>query len=795
MRKKVLLLQPRCGKYDLYICDLPLSLIYLSSVFHASDRYQSVIIDQRVEPDWRTRVLQELESDVILVGITTMTGEPIRHALEMASFVREHADVPMVWGGIHPTIMPRQTLENDLVDFVIVDKGEYSIYRLLKHLDGEIPIDQVPGLYFKKEGKIYNNPVSEHFDWDGLPIAPYDLVDHSKYYRSGFDKKLISIMTSRNCPHKCSFCYNSSLSGFIKWMPDSIDRTKRTLDELVEKYSPTYISFIDDDFFANPRRAATILEYLREKKWNVNLGFRGARVDDLLCLDDSMFELLDAVNTRHINIGVESGSPAILKRLVKRITPDMIIELNRRFLKYPKMIPLYNFFSGIPEETENDIRLSTQLILKLTSENPNCQISGFHQYTPYPGSALYEEAKRYGFVEPQKLGDWAEMQLENNARNCPWLDRKRIKLLNMIYTAIYFIDNKYETYFLNGSLIHRFLYPFVYVYKKIARMRLRYHITFFPLEVFGNDLFYFIADKLGKENDRKSSNKEFAECPLCGSKELKKLFTKLSYSYFSCLSCSHEFIAPFPSKKHLASIYSEKYYLPWSKGGNSGDLDIQKEDTFEGYLKIIGKYSGKGRLLDVGCALGQMLGVATRLGFETYGIDCNVTAVNSCENRGYKVYLGDLETAGFESEYFDVIVMLDLLEHIVGPKAFMNEISRILKKEGIIFIATPNIDSISRRVLRGQWPHYKTEHLHYFSKQSIKMLLESHFQILEHGRAVKSLSLGYVGGVLREYSQSIIMRTIGRILIHMGYIFKGVHFKIGFGEMFLIAQKNIKSRK
>ncbi|MBI4403329.1 MAG: B12-binding domain-containing radical SAM protein [Deltaproteobacteria bacterium] len=492
-RKKIILLQPRCGKYDLYICDLPISLIYVASVLQ-SKKYDVVIIDQRVQKDWKTRLLTELRTDPLLVGITVMTGEPIKYALKLSQIIKNVCDVPVVWGGIHPTILPEQTIQNDNIDFVVRGKGEYALFHLAHALENGGSTNNIPGLVFKdKSGLIYSNE-TDTFDWTNLPAPPYHLVDHAQYFRSGFGNKVISIMTSRNCPHRCTFCYNSSLATTEKWISEPIERTQAILIMLVEKYRPNYISFIDDDFFVVPERAKSILNFLIQKKWDISIGFRGARVDELMRLDDSVLGLLVKANTRHINIGVESGSETILKRLVKRITPEMVLALNRRLSKYESLIPLYNFFSGIPGETEEDIRKSTELILRLIDDNPQCQISGYHQYTPYPGSALYEEAIHHGFREPTTLETWNQMRLETNSKNCPWIDRRRRRLLNTIYTCVYFVDRKYEVYFLNQGIVQKVLYPLVRLYRPFARFRLKHLFSTFPLEIYLKDFFYFIAE-------------------------------------------------------------------------------------------------------------------------------------------------------------------------------------------------------------------------------------------------------------------------------------------------------------
>ena len=504
MSKRIILIQSNCGKYDLFIRDMPLGLLYVSRLL-VDEGYDVCIVDQRVEGNsFFDKLEQMLSEDVLWIGVTAMTGEPVHHSLDICKFLRTRTTAPLVWGGIHPTILSDSTLEHELVDYVIRGKGERSVLMLSQALQGELEFSQVRGLtYFDSNGCIVHNEEDSDSEWEQLPDVPYNLVNIDDYARVGFEKRVFPIMTSRNCPHKCTFCYISSLPCKFRWYPDSIEEVKDHLDRIIRDYEPTYMSFIDDDFFVDRDRAREILRYYEKvKPATMKTGFRGVRISDLRCLGDDDFDLLERINTVHINIGIESGSDRILKHMRKGMRAKDAIDINNRFVRYPNFVPLYNFFSGIPCETQDDIRLSTKLILKLTKDNKNSQISGFHQYTPYPGNKLYDEAVEAGFPVPSTLDGWGEFKFEENAKNCPWIDKKTKTLLDMIYCMVYFVDNKYDAYFAKSHITFRLLQPLVFMYKPIARIRLRHHLTIFPLEIVLKDLIYnlFYKPKLHEDD-------------------------------------------------------------------------------------------------------------------------------------------------------------------------------------------------------------------------------------------------------------------------------------------------------
>lgn len=484
----IVLIYPRCGKYDLFIRDMPLGLLYMAR-FLTEHGYRVHIFDQRVE-DGLDRLDSLLANNPLWVGFSIMTGEPIRHALELADHVRSRTDAPLVWGGIHPTILPEQTLDNPLVDYVMRGKGELAAVDFSRYIEGKLEAQEVQGLTWIDNGFPRSNPEDDGQDWQDIPMVDYTLVPVEKYGRVGFEKNIFSILTSRNCPYKCTFCYNSSIKGKIRWLPDDIEYVKAHIKMIIDTYAPDYLSFIDDDFFVDMDRARDILTYLLEiKPESMKVGFRGMRISDILRADDEIMDLMEKVKTVHINIGVESGSQTILKALRKGCTPEMSLKANRKLAARP-FTPLYNFFSGIPQETEEDLMDSTSLLLQLVEENPRCQISGYHQYTPYPGNSLFDLATAAGFEAPKSLEEWGDARFEDNAQNCPWITPDRNKLLQMIYSAIYFVDDKYETYIAKHNFLLKVLVPFVKLYKPIAKWRLRHHIKAFPIEVATQKLVY-----------------------------------------------------------------------------------------------------------------------------------------------------------------------------------------------------------------------------------------------------------------------------------------------------------------
>ncbi len=480
-RNRILLIFPRLGPYDQIIRDMPLSLIYAARIAQ-KEGFAVTIVDQRLVRDWQKVIVEELKKDPVLAGISVMTGKPIKYALEISNFIKKHSDIPVVWGGVHPTILPEQTLEDENIDIVIRGEGEITLHELAKSLSQKNSgLSSIKGISFKENNRIINNEKGPREDFALLPFPDYSLVNYNDYTRFDSAERFFSVITSNGCPHSCGFCYNVPLKN-NGWQAESVERTINHLQLILEKYRPTYFSIIDSDFFVDLDRVSGLFEAIKKKRWKVKFGFRGVRVDDLLRVRDETLSLMESSGVSHLHIGAESGSQRILDLMQKGIKVGQIIELNLKLKNFLNIIPTYNFFSGIPTETHDDIRSSTKLILRLIEDNPYCLITSYNQFTPYPGTTLFELSLKYGLKNPETLEGWIKFDQSEFARYSPWLTKERRKLLDMLYVTTIFVDKKVSSLFISKSLKFKIFRILALIYGPIARFRLKHHLTLFFLE-------------------------------------------------------------------------------------------------------------------------------------------------------------------------------------------------------------------------------------------------------------------------------------------------------------------------
>lgn len=281
-------------------------------------------------------------------------------------------------------------------------------------------------------------------------------------------------------------------------------------------------------------------------------------------------------------------------------------------------------------------------------------------------------------------------------------------------------------------------------------------------------------------------------CIICKSSHLREIrIKKIDKIGYRCEACSFIFLWPQPTEKEIQDIYRESYYRSWgvSAGEEKQETARLKKGTSERYLKRIMAYKANGRLLDIGSAFGYLMEVAKSYGFDTYGVELsNFSSSIAKKKFGSKVFGGKLDDANFPGAHFDVITMLDLIEHIPRPIEFMQEVRRIIKPGGFVGITTPDTSSLSYKLLgkRG-WFHWKFEHLGYFNRKSIEELAKrTGFSFVEKKRAFKTMSFQYLLDQFKIFPHPVfspLMRFFDRIIPSS---LKNKTFSISGGEMFVI---------
>jgi radical SAM superfamily enzyme YgiQ (UPF0313 family) len=322
--------------------------------------------------------LSDIQPDI--VGISQWTHN--RHAsMDLARLVRNQASNSIIiMGGAHATFCFTDSLYAESpLDCVIIGEGEETLLEIANLCEEDAEWRNVRGIACYSDGKVVvAQPRSQINDLDLLPFAS-SFMEHS----IGVDIQLQSefIITARGCPSSCHFCSSPKF-----WQRRVRFRSPENIaDEIMyirEKYGLIYFSFRDDTFTADRLRTIEFCRLLIDRRlyilWNCQ-----SRVTSL---DEELLVWMKRAGCECIQFGVESGSQRILNQLGKSITPDQV-ELAAGLIRKAGINLSIYLISDVPDETEDDIRLTIDLVRRIQPDDGYVSPLAF-----FPGTQLFEEA-------------------------------------------------------------------------------------------------------------------------------------------------------------------------------------------------------------------------------------------------------------------------------------------------------------------------------------------------------------------------------------------------------------------
>lgn len=350
------------------------------------------------------------------LGVSVMTGIQTENSAELCQKIKEkNSQLPIVWGGIHPSLLPKQCLQESYIDYIVIGEGEITIVEFIKRLRRDGNLDDIAGLGHKKDGKITINKSRDFIENLDNYRLDFRLVDMEKYlFRLKGIKRAMVYKASRGCTFNCAFCYNRAFNRG-KWRVWSVDAVVEDIDFLKRNYGVRAVKFCDDNFYINRNRALEILK-------RINLpNHTEIRID---VVTEDLAEKLKEFKSKELLIGVESGSNRILKLINKGYKVDRIKEGVKVLAKY-SLHATYSTIAGLPTETEQEFNKTLDLMYWIHKTHPQ---SGFTlgAYLPYPGSLMYQFSIEHGFKPPEKTKNWGEIDRFRKAFSSPWVDNKRV---------------------------------------------------------------------------------------------------------------------------------------------------------------------------------------------------------------------------------------------------------------------------------------------------------------------------------------------------------------------------------
>lgn len=251
------------------------------------------------------------------------------------------------------------------------------------------------------------------------------------------------------------------------------------------------------------------------------------------------------------------------------------------------------------------------------------------------------------------------------------------------------------------------------------------------------------------------------KCQICNEDNTKLLFIQDNFHIVKCRNCGFIYVNSRFSRESINKIYDKNYFCSNNSLFCGYDNYLGEKDsiikTFRKRFESIEKLKKPGRLLDIGCAAGFLLKIAEEKGWEAYGLEISEYIANyGIKELGVKIYQNDLLEKKFDDNFFDVVVLWDVIEHLIDLQSYFKEIYRILKKDGIVSIITPDVSSIPAKLLGKKWVEFKKpkEHIYFFSKKIlIKFLQKNSFVAIKSKMVGKIVSLEFAIKRLQTYNK------------------------------------------
>jgi radical SAM superfamily enzyme YgiQ (UPF0313 family) len=361
---------------------------------------------------------------------------------------------PVLLLGGHVAALPERTLREEEADFVAGGEGLQTLVGLVEALKTPMPqFGSVPGLWYRKDGKLCRNPESPLLDrldtempgvaWDLLPMSRYRA--HNWHCLGQRDRQpYAAVYTTLGCPYHCSFCciqapFRSEAAQEQKVAPNSyrmwsIDNVIGQIDTLVNKYGVRNIKIADEMFVLNKRHVVGICDKLIERDYNLNI-WAYTRIDTI---KDGMLDKLKAAGFNWLAVGIEAGADRVRTDVDKAFTQAQVYSVIRD-IQAAGINVIGNYIFGLPEDDLATMQATLDLALDL-----KCEFGNFYSAMAYPGSPLYDVALRNNVPLPKQWSGYSQ-----HSRDCLPLPTRYLPAREVLR----FRDAAFQTYYCDASYL------------------------------------------------------------------------------------------------------------------------------------------------------------------------------------------------------------------------------------------------------------------------------------------------------------------------------------------------------
>lgn len=417
-RRKVLLYNPQAVFFT-----MPLALLAIGSELDP-DLYEVIIVDGRLDPDAENTLRSHID-DAVCLGVTVLTGAPISDALRISRAAKgARPDLPVVWGGWHPSMFAGECLAEPSVDVTVRGQGEETFVEIVDRLVRGQSLVGCAGCTVRlPDGRIHENPPRALAPVDKFRAHDYGLIPVERYYELK-GKRQLDYISSQGCNFRCAFCSDPFVYG-RNWVGLEPTRMALRLKELWDRYHFDDVNFQDETFFTKARRVQALAERIIASGMKITWAAT-MRADQGIRLPEPVWALCKQSGLRRLLVGVESGSNEMLKRIRKDIRIEQVYQTAETMIRHD-IAGHFPFIVGFPDESDASIQATLDCAKKLRSMSPDFQ-TPIYYFKPYPGSELVIEAVSRGFRLPDTLEAWSQFDYVAGLPG-PWVSPEKFRLI------------------------------------------------------------------------------------------------------------------------------------------------------------------------------------------------------------------------------------------------------------------------------------------------------------------------------------------------------------------------------
>jgi len=327
--------------------------------------------------------------DANVIGFSC-TSPQFKHGVQLAQQIKKD-DNWIIFGGVHPSALPQDVLEEDCVDVVVKGEGERALLQVILDINNSKNISK----------RIYQSDFIINID--DIPFPDRVVIKNERNISQAYKDngvRIASILSSRGCPYQCSFCSSREVWQ-QKVRHRSVDNILDECEDLIKNWGIQFIKFSDDTFTLNKKRLVDFCKAKIQRGIETPYG-ANAHINTI---DENVIKNLAESNCQELWYGVESGSPQILKDIHKNTKISRIKEVFKITKDYGIKARAY-FLLGMPNETLDDIKMTEKLCDEIQPD-----IVGFTLLAPYPKNEFFD-------YDTMRYWDWSTFDEYNNDWVC-----------------------------------------------------------------------------------------------------------------------------------------------------------------------------------------------------------------------------------------------------------------------------------------------------------------------------------------------------------------------------------------